>query len=180
MTLFEITQHRRARVLFVSQTNACRGQMAEAFARALGDDVLLAFSAGVWPAEAVSDTTRVAMAEGATPLFIDQAPKRMADFDLAWFDLIVNLSACRLAADTSRLTETCVLESFVPAPLAGDLDSHRDVRDQVEKFVRFLVEHLRTAREWNTGTTSEAERQTMPPLLPEAAPQPDASRQAAF
>ena len=72
MSLFEAMQHRRGRVLFVSRTNACRGQMAEAFARAVGDNVMLAFSAGVWPEEAVSDAARVVMAEGATPLFTDQ------------------------------------------------------------------------------------------------------------
>ena len=41
------------RVLFVCIGNACRSQMAEAFARAYGSDVLVASSAGLFPAKAV-------------------------------------------------------------------------------------------------------------------------------
>lgn len=189
MSLFETMQHRRGRVLFVSQTNACRGQMAEAFARALGDDVILAFSAGIWPADSSSEAARTAMAEGATPLFADQAPKGLANFDLSSFDVIVNLSGSKLPAHNALL-----LEPFVPAPLANDLDSHRDVRDRVERFVRFLVEHFRRAREWSMGVdhvnvdpaatpapmSTEAARQTMRHPPPEAAPQPDVSMHAAF
>jgi protein-tyrosine-phosphatase len=186
MSLFEIIQHRRARVLFVSQTNACRGQIAEAFARTSGEDVMLAFSAGVWPAESISDATRSVMAEAATPLHADQAPKVMSDFDLSGFDVVVNLSACRLTVN-ARL-----LEPFVPAPLAGHLDSHREVRDRVENFVRFLAEHFRRAREWSVAVdqavTSMAKsrvspgagRQTTPDPPPAPAPQPDAAMQAAF
>jgi len=185
MSLFEAMQHRRGRVLFVSRTNACRGQMAEAFARTLGDDVMLAFSAGGWPAEAVSDAARLVMAEGATPLFTDQMPKRLAEFDLSGFDAIVNLSGCRLAAYTTAPPGALILEPFVPAPLAHDLDSHRDVRVRVEKFVRCLAEHFRRARDWSAATTSRAggqtlSQQTRPDPLPAAAPQPDVSREAAF
>ena len=188
MSLFEIMQHRRARVLFVSQTNACRGQMAEAFARALGDDVLLAFSAGIWPADSISDAARVVMAETAAALWIDQKPKPLTDFDLSNFDVIVNLSGCRLAAHTTPPPGAfaTILEPFVPTPVAKDLDSHRDVRDRMEKFVRFLVEHFRSAREWSAGVTVEPaatpkpERQTMSAQPPAAAPQPEAARNAAF
>jgi arsenate reductase len=178
MSLFETMQHRRGRVLFVSPTNACRGQMAEAFARTLGEDVMVAFSAGVWPANSVSSAASVVMAEGATPLFADQTPKRLTDFDLSSFDVIVNLSACKLTLDPRLL----LLEPCVPAPIAGDLDTHRDVRDRVEKFVRFLAEHFRRAREWRAGVavTSEDGRQTMPSPPPATAPRPDASMQAAF
>jgi len=155
--------------------------MAEAFARALGEDVMLAFSAGIWPAESISSAARAVMAEGATPLFPDQAPKRLADFDLSGFDVIVNLSACKFTLDPGLLLKTCVLEPCVPAPVAGDLDTHRDVRDRVEKFVRFLAEHFRRAREWSVGVavTSGAAHQTMPSPPPAAAPPPDLSMHAA-
>jgi arsenate reductase (thioredoxin) len=188
MSLFETMQKRRGRVLFVSQTNACRGQMAEAFARTLGDDVMVAFSAGIWPADSVSDAARVVMAETAAPLCIDQMPKRLADFDISRFDVVVNLSGRRLAAHTTLPPGALILEPLVPAPLAHDLDSHRYVRDHVERFVRFLVEHFRRAREWSMGVEQEAAsavnsggaHQTMPHPPPAAAPQPDASTQAAF
>jgi protein-tyrosine-phosphatase len=180
MSLFQTIQHRRGRVLFVTQANACRGQMAEAFARALGDDVIVAFSAGIWPADSVSEAARVVMAEKAAPIFADQTPKRLADFDLSGFDVIVNLSGCRLAAHANTPPAAFVLEPFVPTPPANDLDSHREVRNRMEVFVRFLVEHFRRAREWSAGATSRAAHQTMPSPPPATTPQPDAAIRAAF
>lgn len=180
MSLFETIQHRRGRVLFVSQANACRGQMAEAFARVLGDDVILAYSAGIWPADSVSEAARVVMAEKAAPLFADQTPKRLADFELSGFDVIVNLSGCRLAAHANSPPGVLILEPLIPTPPANDLDLHREVRDRMEGFVRFLVEHFRRAREWSAGATSRAGHQTMPLPPPATALQPDASIPAAF
>ena len=45
------------RVLFVCVCNACRSQMAEAFARVYGHDALVAASAGLTPAMAVMPDT---------------------------------------------------------------------------------------------------------------------------
>src|SRR5580700_4200416 len=135
MSLFETAQHRRGRVLFVSQNNSCRSQMAECFARTLGEDSLLVFSAGINPGTSISLAAQTAMAEKDVPLFLDQKPKRLGDFDLTAFDIIVNLSGAVLPASPAL-----VLEPPVPSPLEGDLDSHRAVRDRMEIFVRFLID----------------------------------------
>ena len=52
------------RVLFVCIGNSCRSQMAEAFARAYGRDVVAPASAGVYPANVIAPDTMRAMAEG--------------------------------------------------------------------------------------------------------------------
>ena len=49
-------QHAK-RVLFVCIGNACRSQMAEAFARTYGSDVMIAASAGLAPAMGVAPDT---------------------------------------------------------------------------------------------------------------------------
>jgi arsenate reductase len=54
---------RRYRVLFVCIGNSCRSQMAEGFAKAYGDDILAARSAGLNPCEMVSPVTVQLMAE---------------------------------------------------------------------------------------------------------------------
>jgi len=59
----EIVIPSRKRVLFVCLGNSCRSQMAEAFARAYGSDVLIAASAGLTPASGVAADTSRAMAE---------------------------------------------------------------------------------------------------------------------
>src|SRR5579862_5164669 len=53
----------RKRVLFVCIGNSCRSQMAEAFARAYGSDVVSAHSAGLSPAMIVAPLTRVVLEE---------------------------------------------------------------------------------------------------------------------
>src|SRR5580704_9964320 len=118
--LFETLQYRRGRVLFVSQSNACRSQMAEAFARALGEDAMLAFSAGICPASEIPAAARMVMDEKAVPLFTDQKPKTLADFDVGGFDVVVGLGAVRFPAGVALQT-ALVLEPLVPSPIRNDL-----------------------------------------------------------
>jgi protein-tyrosine-phosphatase len=184
MSLFETLQHRRGRVLFVSQSNSCRDQMAEAFARTLGEGSMVAFSAGTSPAGAISPAARAVMAEKEFPLFLDQKPRPLAALDLAGFDVIVNLSETNLPPNTAL-----VLQPSVPSPLAHDLDSHRVARDRVETFVRFLVEHFRRAKQGisesasgpiATAISARPASQTKPAQPPAAVPRRDASSHAAF
>jgi protein-tyrosine-phosphatase len=168
MSLFETLQHRRARVLFVSNSNLCRTQMAEAFARALGEDSMLAFSAAAAPAAPVAPATigaavRTVMQERGTPLFCDQRPHPLSALDLARFDVLVNLGMSPLPAAPAML-----LEPLIPSPLPGDLDSHRAVRDRIEELVRFLAEHFRRAREWAPSVQAPAQRQIQTKTQPAA------------
>ncbi len=157
MSLFENLQHRRGRVLFLSGTNFCRGQMAEAFARALGADSIVAFSAGLHAAAAVSAAARTVMAEKGVPMFPDQHPRPVTDFDPDSFDAIVNWSGARHPIPAHS---ALVLEPLVPAPLADDLESHRAVRDRIETIVVFLAEHFRRAKEWTPDAQGELRRDT--------------------
>src|ERR1700681_1166513 len=81
----------KKRVLFVCIGNACRSQMAEAFARAYGSDVVTAHSAGLAPASAVPPLTRQVLAEKNVPTE-GQFPKGLTMLTGEPFDLVVNLS----------------------------------------------------------------------------------------
>jgi arsenate reductase len=119
--------------------------MAEAFARSLGSDVLEAHSAGIRPASRISQRTALVMAEKGILLASSHATKSISTLPLNEFDLIVNLSEYSLP-DTS----TMVLKRALRDPMQGDEDAFRDVREDVEQIVRFLVEHFRLARQWHT------------------------------
>jgi arsenate reductase (thioredoxin) len=144
MSLFQTLQQRRGRVLFVCFGNSCRSQMAEAFSRAYGGDVIEAASAGVQPASRISRRTRSVMQEVGVPLDSDQAPKNVSSFNLDSFDLIVNLSEYGVPK-----TDTMVLKLKVQDPMGREENVHREVRDEIERFVRFLAEHFRRARDWS-------------------------------
>jgi arsenate reductase len=144
VSLFQHLQRRRARVLFVCLGNSCRSQMAEGFARAYGNDVLEPTSAGIRPASRISRRASMVMEEKGISLAGGFSPKNISSFDLDQFDVIVNLSEYSLP-DTSAM----VLKRALRDPMEGDEDAFRDVREDVEQLVRFLVEHFRLARQWH-------------------------------
>lgn len=177
-SLFEILQQRRGRVLFVSEKNASRSQMAEAFAHALGEDVLEAASGDVSPLPSIPLQTYAVMQEKGVPLRGDQSPKNLHSLTLANFDVIVNLGGCRLPE-----TDAMTLDLPLPAPI-DDLASHREARERIETFVQFLAEHFRRAKEWNSGverasSPEAAKMQTSPVPPPAGPPRPDAAMSAA-
>ena len=89
-----MTPSPKKRVLFVCIGNACRSQMAEAFARTLGSDILIPASVGLAPAPAVAlDTIRV-MEERNIDLR-DHFPKSLRHLGRADFDLVVNMKTAK-------------------------------------------------------------------------------------
>jgi len=134
-----VTPNRR-RVLFVCIGNSCRSQMAEAFARHLGDDVLIPASAGLAPADIVAPDTVRAMKEKNLDLR-DHFPKSLAYLGRAQFDLIVNMSGHRLPNDLD--SGTPVIEWEVLDPVSLQFDEHCEVRDVIERLVMNLIEEIR-------------------------------------
>ncbi|MGA3020180.1 MAG: hypothetical protein ABSF62_23925, partial [Bryobacteraceae bacterium] len=105
---------KRKRVLFLCIGNACRSQMAEAFARTYGADILIAASAGLAPAMKIATDTLKAMAEKNIDLR-DQFPKSLRHLGRAEFDLVVNLSGSSVPEDLASRTK--VLEWEVDDPV---------------------------------------------------------------
>src|SRR5260370_703541 len=87
----------KKRVLFVCIGNSCRSQMAEAFARVYGSDVMIPASAGVAPAFSVAPDTARAMGEKNIDLR-DHFPKSLRHLGRAEFDLVFNMSGTYLPA----------------------------------------------------------------------------------
>jgi arsenate reductase (thioredoxin) len=126
------------RVLFLCIGNACRSQMAEAFARAYGSDVLMPASAGFAPAPRVPEDTIRAMDEKNLDVR-SQVPKSISDLSGAEFDLIINMSGYPLP----QLNGAPLREWDVPDPILMDYDEHCRVRDQIEMLVMKLILELR-------------------------------------
>jgi len=129
------------RVLFVCLGNSCRSQMAEAFARAYGSDVLIAASAGLTPAFGVAPDTLRVMSEKGLDLR-DHFPKSVRQLERAKFDLVINMSGFDLPDKVGALVRTW----DVPDPVFLDYDEHREVRDAIERLVMNLILELRGER----------------------------------
>lgn len=126
------------RVLFVCLGNACRSQMAEAFARAYGSDVLIAASAGLTPAFSVAPDTMRAMDEKGLDLR-DHFPKSVRQLDRATFDLVINMSGFDLPDGVGAETRSW----DVPDPVYLKYEEHCQVRDAIERLVMNLILDLR-------------------------------------
>jgi arsenate reductase (thioredoxin) len=126
------------RVLFLCIGNACRSQMAEAFAKAYGRDVLIATSAGFAPALRVPDDTVRAMEEKQLDVRA-QVPRSLSELAGTKFDLIINMSGYPLPQVNGATLRVWDVED----PICVDYDKHCQIRDQIEMLVKKLIMELR-------------------------------------
>ena len=132
----------KPRVLFVCIGNSCRSQMAEAFARLYGNDVLIPASAGLAPAYSVAPDTLRAMAEKNLDLR-DHFPKSIRQLRRSQFDLVVNISGAPLPREVTAR----VIEWDVADPIGMDYQEHCEIRDYIERLVMNFVLDLRRQRQ---------------------------------
>ena len=132
-----------ARLLFVCIENSCRSQIAEAFARQLGGDHVLAFSAGSKPSGQVNPRAVAFMRERAIDLTahrskgLDELPR-----GTPW-DVIVTMG-CGDACPT--LPARRRVDWDLPDPKNLPEVDFRAVRDRIESLVRALLGDV-TSRE---------------------------------
>ena len=130
----------KKRVLFVCIGNSCRSQMAEAFARAYGADIVIPQSAGLAPATLIAPLTiqvlneKNVTAEG-------QFPKSLGLVAQESFDVVVNMSGQPLVLPGAR-----VLDWPVPDPIGQKPEVYRSVASQIEALIMRLVLDLRYGR----------------------------------
>lgn len=133
---------KKRRVLFLCIGNACRSQMAEAFARAYGTDILEISSAGLSPAYAIPTETHKVMEEKGISLD-GQFPKAIEELEPRSYEFLANLSGVAL----SGLDPVVVLDWPVRDPYGPDLELHREARDRIEALVQQLILDLRQGRQ---------------------------------
>jgi arsenate reductase len=126
------------KVLFLCIGNSIRSQMAEAFARKYGSDVIDAASAGFSPAPIVQPFTRKVMDEKNISLE-NHFPKDLEHVPLTGFDLIINISGRKLPTKLPMP----VREWEVGDPMSKSEDEYRKVRDQIENLVMSLILDIR-------------------------------------
>lgn len=129
----------KQRVLFICIGNACRSQMAEAFARAYGHDVMEAHSCGLSPAMKVDTNTKLVMAERNLDLE-SHFPKPIEEalrYEPTW---LVNMSGAKLPFFAQKIAGE---EWTVRDPVGEAAPVHREVRDQIEMLVMQLILRMR-------------------------------------
>jgi arsenate reductase len=128
------------KVLFVCVGNSCRSQIAEGFAKHLGNKELEIKSAGTKPALAVSGKAEKVMAEKNVDIS-NQHPKPLSNEDIQWADRIV-VMGCGVELPEMGEGEVLVEDWGIDDPIGQPVETYREVRDQIEKKVREFLEKL--------------------------------------
>ena len=129
----------RKKILFACRENACRSQMAAAFAQYLAGEKIEAASAGSEPAEKINLDMVKAMEEKG----IDMGFRKTRSLDKAASDLqpdiIITMGcgeACPFIPGMQRL------DWNLPDPAGKPMDVMRNVRDEIETRVKALVNNI--------------------------------------
>ena len=129
------------RVLFVCVGNAIRSQMAEAFARKYGSDVIHARSCGIAPASTVMPLTRVILSQRGIDIG-DAYPKGLHLMEEETFDYVINISGTPL-----RVRGETVLRDWKVADPMGEGDArYEETAGRIEQLVMQLILELRGKR----------------------------------
>lgn len=128
----------KPKVLFVCIENSCRSQMAEGFAKKIGNGVLEAWSAGSKPSGKVNETAVQVMAEKGVDLR-KQSSKGLSDLPPVKWDYVITMGcgdACPLVPSVSKQDWT------LPDPKHLPLDEFRQVRDEIEQKIHGLLRDI--------------------------------------
>lgn len=129
----------RKKILFVCAENACRSQMAAAFAQKHGGDRVESFSAGTSPAAEVNPLTVTVMAEKG----IDMAYRRPMSIDQALRSITPDLVVAVAGMDACPIFPGLPVENWDLTDPAGEPISFvRETRDAVEQRVLNLLETI--------------------------------------
>lgn len=125
------------KIMFACNKNSCRSQMAEGFARALGEGKITAASAGLEPTQVHPVATQVMNEIGID--ISQQTSKSLTGFNPRDFDAVISLCGCGVYLPTDWL----LLEGFqdwqIDDPDGQTIDVFRRVRDEIKERVSNLI-----------------------------------------
>jgi len=132
--LFEVKK-----LLFVCIENSNRSQMSQAFAKILGGDQVLAYSAGSKPSGIVNPKAIKAMKELGYDLSIHDSKSLDEVKDFAPFDAVVTMG-CGDACPWMPAKQ--FIDWQIPDPKFMEPNEFNEVRDFIKEKVKDLIENL--------------------------------------
>lgn len=127
-------------VMFVCKKNSRRSQMAEGFARTLGEGKIAVSSAGL-EASQVDPTTVEVMSEIGIDIS-NQTSKPLSDFNPADYDAVISLCGCGVNLPESWVLREVFEDWQLDDPEGESIETFQRVRDEVKERVAKLVESL--------------------------------------
>ncbi len=128
------------KIMFVCKKNSCRSQMAEGFAKKLGEGKVEVTSSGL-EASQVNPTAIEVMSEIGIDIS-DQTSKPLSDFQAEDYDAVVSLCGCGVNLPNEWILREVFEDWQLDDPDGQPIDTFRRVRDEVKERVVKLVDKL--------------------------------------
>jgi glutathione/glutaredoxin type arsenate reductase len=125
------------KVMFVCKKNSRRSQMAEGFARTLGDSKIIATSSGL-EASQVDPTTIQVMSEIGIDIS-NHTSKPLSNFNPEDYDAVISLCGCGVNLPTDWVLREIFEDWQLEDPEGQPIETFRRVRDQVKERVAQLI-----------------------------------------
>ena len=128
------------RVMFVCKKNSRRSQMAEGFARTLGEGKIQVTSSGL-EASQVDPATVTAMSEVGIDIN-DQTSKPLSDFNPQDYDAVISLCGCGVNLPQDWVLREVFQDWQLDDPEGQSIETFRRVREEVKERVASLISKL--------------------------------------
>jgi arsenate reductase (thioredoxin) len=130
------------KVMFVCKKNSRRSQMAEGFAKTLGEGKIEVSSSGL-EASHVDRLTIQVMAEIGIDIS-QQTSKALQEFNPEDYDIVISLCGCGVNLPEPWLTREMFEDWQLEDPEGGAIETFQKVRDLVKERVIGLIGSLNT------------------------------------
>ncbi|WP_250122422.1 arsenate reductase, glutathione/glutaredoxin type [Chroococcidiopsis sp. CCMEE 29] len=127
-------------VMFVCKKNSRRSQMAEGFARTLGNGKIEVTSSGL-EASSVDPTTVQVMSEIGIDISA-QTSKPLNNFNPEDYDAVISLCGCGVNLPEEWVLREVFQDWQLDDPEGQTIDTFRRVRDEVKERVATLIQSL--------------------------------------
>ncbi|MGL5065931.1 MAG: arsenate reductase, glutathione/glutaredoxin type [Microcoleus sp.] len=128
------------KVMFVCKKNSCRSQMAEGFARTIGEGKIAVTSSGLESSK-VHPTAVQVMSEINIDI-TDQTSKPLSDFQAEDYDAVISLCGCGVNLPEEWVLREVFQDWQLDDPDGEPIETFHRVRDEIKERVEKLVNSL--------------------------------------
>jgi arsenate reductase len=126
--------------MFVCKKNSCRSQMAEGFARYLGEGKIDVTSSGLEASE-VNSTAVEVMSEIGIDIS-SQTSKPLSDFQPQDYDIVISLCGCGVNLPEAWVLREVFQDWQLDDPADQPIETFHRVRDEIKERVETLIESV--------------------------------------
>ncbi|MGL5193497.1 MAG: arsenate reductase, glutathione/glutaredoxin type [Chroococcales cyanobacterium] len=130
------------KVMFVCKRNSCRSQMAEGFAKTLGEGKIEVTSSGL-ESSRVHPTAVEVMEEIGVDI-TNQTSDPLSDFQAEDYDAVISLCGCGVNLPEAWVLREVFEDWELEDPDGKPLETFRTVRDEIKARVGKLIEAIAT------------------------------------